>query len=98
MLKLIAQDFIRPDAIEAVLPLYRELVELTRKEPLNISYELYIDEEQPGHFIFIEEWPDRAALDEHCASEHFRRLVPQIDAFQASPDSYIHLREAFPQA
>ncbi|KAM9862829.1 putative quinol monooxygenase [Leucobacter sp. BZR 635] len=97
MLKVIAQDFIRPDAIETVLPLYRELVELTRQEPLNISYELFIDEEQPGHFIFVEEWPDRAALDAHCETEHFKRLVPQIDAFQAEPDTYIQMRPAFPE-
>lgn len=47
MLKVIAQDFIRLDAIETVLPLYRELVELTREEPLNISYGLFVDHEGP---------------------------------------------------
>ncbi|MBC9954896.1 antibiotic biosynthesis monooxygenase [Leucobacter sp. cx-42] len=96
MLKMIAQDFIRPDAIDIVLPLYRELVELTRAEPLNVSYELFIDDEDPGHFIFVEEWPDREALDLHCASEHFRRLVPQIDAHQRSSNTYIQMRPAFP--
>lgn len=96
MLKLIAQDFIRLDAIDTVVPLYRELVTLTRQEPLNISYELYIDNEDPGHFIFVEEWPDRAAVDTHCATEHFTRLVPQIDAFQRAKDSYIQMHPAFP--
>ncbi|KIP53337.1 putative quinol monooxygenase [Leucobacter komagatae] len=95
MLKVIAQDFIRLDAIDLVMPLYRELVELTRLEPLNIDYELCIDREDPGHFIFLETWPDRAALDAHCETEHFRRLVPQIDAFQRSADTYIQMRPAF---
>lgn len=98
MLKLIAQDFIRLDAVEAVMPLYRELVTLTRQEPLNISYELFIDREDPGHFIFVEEWPDRAAVDAHCATEHFKRIVPQIDAFQRAKDSYIQMRPAFPES
>lgn len=80
MLKVIAQDYIRPDAVEIVRPLMEELVRLTRTEPLCISYELFQDREDPGHFVYIESWPDRAALDAHCASEHFRRLVPQIDA------------------
>lgn len=96
MLKLIAQDFIRTDAIETVMPLYRELVELTRKEPLNISYDLFVDRADPGHFVFIETWPDRAALDAHCATEHFLRLVPQIDAFQRATDTYLQLTEVFP--
>lgn len=79
------------------MPLYQELVQLTRREPFNISYDLFIDQEDPGHFIFIEEWPDRAALDAHCDTEHFRRLVPLIDEHQRSADTYIQMREAFPE-
>ncbi|MGX8941393.1 putative quinol monooxygenase [Symbiopectobacterium sp. Eva_TO] len=89
MLKVIAEDFIKPEAIETVLPLYRELVETTKKEPRCIAYDLYIDEKDIGHFIFIEEWPDRAALDEHCASEHFKRLVPMIDQHKRKDATYI---------
>lgn len=85
MLKVIAEDFIKPEAIDLVLPLYRELVALTQAEPLCIAYDLFIDDKDPGHFIFIEEWPDQAALDLHCASEHFTRLVPQINAHQRAP-------------
>lgn len=94
MLKVIAEDFIKPEAIAIVTPLYRELVEATKREPLCIAYDLYIDEKDPGHFIFIEEWPDRAALDVHCASEHFRRLVPLIDQHKRKDATYI-LMNAF---
>nr|WP_313428644.1 putative quinol monooxygenase [Brevundimonas diminuta] len=65
------------------------LVRLTRQEPLCRAYDLFEDRKQPGHFIFIEEWADQAALGAHCASEHFRRLVPQIDAHQIRPGTYI---------
>jgi quinol monooxygenase YgiN len=57
----------------------------TRQEPLCIAYDLFIDQKDPGHFIFIEQWPDQAALDAHCQTEHFTRLVPQINAYQARP-------------
>ena len=89
MLKVIAQDFIKPDAIEIVLPLYRELVEKSKLEKLCIAYDLFIDQKDPGHFIFIEEWPDRAALDAHCTTEHFTRLVPLINAHQRQPATFI---------
>ncbi|MET4684200.1 putative quinol monooxygenase [Brevundimonas faecalis] len=95
MLKVIAEDFIRPEQVKDVMPLYAELVRLTRQEPLCLAYDLFIDRKQPGHFIFIEEWPDQAALDIHCASEHFRRLVPMIDACQAQPGTYILMDQAF---
>lgn len=86
---MIAEDFIKPKAIEIVLPLYRELVEATKQEPLCIAYDLYVDEKDSGHFIFIEAWPDRAALDKHCASEHFKRLVPMIDQHKRKDATYI---------
>ncbi|MNZ24774.1 Antibiotic biosynthesis monooxygenase [compost metagenome] len=91
MLKVIAEDFMQPEAVEIVLPLYRELVEATRREPLCIAYDLYVDENDTGHFIFVEEWPDRAALDAHCASEHFRRLVPLINQYERKKATFIFM-------
>ncbi|WCD78760.1 putative quinol monooxygenase [Pseudomonas sp. TUM22785] len=91
MLKVIAQDFIHPEHIDHVLPLYRELVEKTRQEPGCIAYELFTDQRDPGHFIFIEEWPDRAALDRHCQTEHFRRLVPLIDSYQRQKGTFLFM-------
>ncbi len=95
MLKVIAQDFIKPEAVGVVLPLYQELIEKTRQEERCIAYELFVDQKDPGHFIFIEEWTDRAALDAHCASEHFTRLVPLIDAHQRQTGTFI-LMDEFP--
>ncbi|MFC7289386.1 putative quinol monooxygenase [Herminiimonas glaciei] len=94
MLKVIAQDFIRPEFIATVRPLYEELVAKTRLEKDCISYNLYIDQKDPGHFVFIEEWPDRQALDEHCQTEHFRRLVPLIDSYQREAGTFL-LMDAF---
>ena len=91
MLKVIAEDFMQPEAVEIVLPLYRELVEATRREPLCIAYDLYVDENDTGHFIFVEEWPDRAALDAHCASEHFQRLVPLINRYERKKATFIFM-------
>ena len=95
MLKVIAQDFIKPNAVEIVAPLYRELVAKTRQEPLCIAYGLFIDQKDPGHFIFIEKWPDRAALDLHCKTEHFTRLVPLINLHQRQEGTFI-LMDEFP--
>ena len=94
MLKVIAEDFIDTDRLQEVIPLYRELVEKTKQEPLCIAYDLFIDQKDPGHFVFIEEWPDQAALDAHCQSEHFRRLVPLINAHQKKECAFI-LMNAF---
>lgn len=91
MLKLIAEDFIDTKKIDFVLPLYQELVEKTRCEEGCIAYDLYHDIKNLGHFVFIEEWVDRAALDRHVQSEHFQRLVPQIDQYQTRSGRFTHL-------
>ena len=98
MLKVIAQDFIKLKHLDRVMPLYRELVEKTKTEPRCISYDLFIDQKDAGHFIFIEEWPDRAALDAHCETEHFKRLVPLIDQYQSAAGTYILMDEFLHQS
>lgn len=93
MLKLIAEDFIQTDKVDIVLPLYKELVEKTRKEVGCISYELHEDIKNLGHFIFIEEWIDSTALDSHVESEHFQRLVPQIDQHKIKDGRFTHMHK-----
>lgn len=95
MLTLIAEDFIDPDKIDLVLPLYEELVEKTRQEPGCVSYELCQDRKDSGHFVFIEAWEDYAALDAHVASEHFQRLVPQIDACSIAEGRFTYLTKRY---
>jgi len=92
MLKLIAEDFIHVDKIALVLPLYQDLVAQTKLEKGCIAYDLYHDVRDEGHFVFVEEWIDRAALDEHIQSEHFQRLVPQIDQYQRKASVFTHMQ------
>lgn len=91
MLKLIAEDFIHLEALEKVRPLYTELVAKTKAEPRCLTYDLFIDQKDPGHFIFIETWPDEAALNEHTESEHFQRLVPQIDQYTRKEGTFLRM-------
>lgn len=87
MLKVIAEDFIKPEYIETVLPLYRELISATKKEPHCIAYDLYIDEKDPGHFIFIEEWPNHAAR----SVMPFSRSPQPISSFSwGNPPARLH--------
>ncbi len=60
---------------ERALGLMHELAEASRSEP---GCELYIpcrDPEDPRLFLFYEQYRDKAAFEEHGASEHFQRLA-----------------------
>ena len=93
MLKVIAEFFIKEEAIDLVIPYFKQLVDETRKEPLCISYELCVDQSDKSHFIFIEQWPDQNALDTHSASAHFQKLVPLIVAHQKQDPRIISMNE-----
>jgi len=60
---------------ERALGLMGELAEASRQEP---GCELYIpcrDPQDPRSFLFYEQYRDKAAFEEHGASEHFKRLA-----------------------
>lgn len=82
MVKVVARNYIQEHKIEEVIELYKELVELTRKEEGCIKYELYQDEKDKKIVTMIEEWENREALEAHLKSEHFTRIVPMLGKFR----------------
>ncbi|GHV92688.1 antibiotic biosynthesis monooxygenase [Spirochaetia bacterium] len=93
MVKVVAKNFIKPEGIKAVEPLFRELVAATQKEEGCIEYRLFFDPKEKGVYAFIEEWASQAALDKHMASEHFTRIFPQISALTSRPGDVLLLDE-----
>ncbi|HZU19859.1 MAG TPA: putative quinol monooxygenase [Gaiellaceae bacterium] len=60
---------------ERALAVIRELAAATRGEPGCQVYQPCRDPEDPRSFLFYEQYHDRAAFEEHGASEHFQRLA-----------------------
>ena len=66
---------------DSLMMLIREMVELSRQDTGCIHYEYYEKASVPNQLLLIETWMSREALEEHKATSHFRRLVPQIGRF-----------------
>jgi len=81
MIKVMAKFFAKEDKIENILELAKILVEETVKEDGCINYEMYQDVKDPSTLIMIEEWETIEALNNHMASEHFKKIVPQMSEF-----------------
>ena len=45
----------------------------------NKGYDLFESTTQPGVFLFCESWADKACLTRHARSEHFTRIVPELE-------------------
>jgi len=54
-------------AIAAALP---AVISATRGEQGCEEYGCYEDAQQPGKYVFVERWRDKAALDRHLATPH----------------------------
>jgi quinol monooxygenase YgiN len=64
--------------------LLRGMLAPTRAESGCRLYELY-ESESKGRFYFYEIWEDQAALRQHAASPHFKRLEQAIRELVSEP-------------
>lgn len=83
--KNVARDYWQPGKLEEALPLLREMVECSRKEPGCISYELCELVGEADATAMIETWADEEAMKAHMNSEHFQRIFPQLIKLSAQP-------------
>jgi quinol monooxygenase YgiN len=61
------------------------LVAPTHKEAGCLNYDLHQSPEDPGKFLFHENWTTRAALDAHLQNDHIKALLPRMDDLCVSP-------------
>ena len=81
MIKVVARTLVREECIDAFLALAKEIVAETQKEPGNISYTMNQSVENKRLHAMIEVWESMDALKAHIASEHFNRIVPQMNGY-----------------
>lgn len=58
-----------------------ELVAFSLKDKGCIGYDLYESKTNDDRFMIIETWESEEALEAHKATEHFRRLVPELEKY-----------------
>lgn len=61
------------------------LIEPTRKEAGCVQYDLHVMRDQPGRFLFYENWNSRADLERHSASAHLTALGAKVPELFAAP-------------
>lgn len=64
---------------EAVKNTALELVDKSVNDPGCIDYDVYSSLTVDNHLMIIETWKDRQSLLDHQHTDHFRRLLPQLE-------------------
>jgi Uncharacterized conserved protein len=78
-LKIIASLIIENEKEEAnIVKALHTVVDATRKEEGNISYELHQDVTNPKTYVFIEVWKSQETIDSHNNSAHFLDFVKVV--------------------
>jgi quinol monooxygenase YgiN len=95
MIKVVAKSSAKADKLEKYLELSREMVEKTVKEEGCIRYELFQDVKDPRVMIIIEEWENEEALNKHSASEHFKRIIPQLNGLREKASEVNRCKKLF---
>jgi quinol monooxygenase YgiN len=72
---LIARHTMKPDLEDTILPLVEQLVEATRSEPGNLSFDAYRSLRDPASYVLLERYTSREALAAHRATAHFQEIL-----------------------
>ena len=78
MIAVYAKNIIKEIYIEKFMSLAKPLIEETRKETGNVSYELVRVLGKVNEFAFLEKWENNEVLEAHMKTKHFTTLIPQI--------------------
>lgn len=79
MIHLVAEIKAFPNHIEQVTQLLTDLLVPTREEEGCCQYELYLDQNIEGLFMFQEIWASQEALDKHLQSPHIAQFISTLE-------------------
>jgi len=73
----------------------QKVASASREEAGCINYRVYEDTEQPNQFVFVEEWEDDGALQQHFGTPHIAEFMQAImGTIVAPPDVKFHQIES----
>ena len=78
-LTILAQITAVPGKENLVRAELQKLVPITRAEQGCIQYDLHVDNENPGFFVFYENWETRAFWQTHMSAPHLAAYMAATD-------------------
>lgn len=85
MITIIARCSARPERIDDLVNMARDLVAASRSEAGNVAYDFHQDLEDPTGFAFVETWRDQDAIEAHGSTPHFQGFMERAGPCFAGP-------------
>jgi quinol monooxygenase YgiN len=80
---------IRPEEVDAALPILETAITATHGEAGCISYALHRDVEDPARFVIVEKWASPEALAEHAETPHLKQLFTDLGPLLTAPPTIV---------
>lgn len=87
MIIVLGSVTVRADGLEQALALSREHVARSRAEPGCIAHAVHQDADDPLRLVFVEQWADREALQQHFVVPASRAFVKALGALAVGAPS-----------
>jgi quinol monooxygenase YgiN len=84
-LTVVAEILAKPGKEEQVRVALLKLIEPTRNEAGCVQYDLHQCLNEPGRFLFFENWTSDGALAEHLETHHIQEAVTELEPILAEP-------------
>ena len=85
MITIIATCSAKPERVDELVSMARDLVAASRSEAGNVAYDFHQDLQDPTRFAFVEVWRDQDAIEIHGATPHFQGFVERAGPCFAGP-------------
>jgi quinol monooxygenase YgiN len=82
---VIAELVAKPGQEKALRDLLTPFAEQSRKEPGCLHYELLVVTGEPGRFLTVETWANKAAIDAHMSTPAIKAAIPMLGPILAKP-------------
>ena len=85
-LTIVANITVNADNIDLVKAELLKLINTTRAEAGCINYDLHQDNDNPGHFLFYENWESRELWQDHMGNQH---LLDYLSATEGAVEEFV---------
>lgn len=89
MIMVIGRILVREGSLSQALQLSLEHVARSRAEPGCVSHSVHQDAENSMRLVFVEEWADQAALQQHFKVAESRVFAEALSALASEPPSMV---------
>ena len=93
MVSLIAKLPMKEDKVEEAIAAIKELVADVAKEEGTLLYTVNRDPKNPSTLVFVERYKDKAAVDFHSATPHFKAFFSKCTAFLSGRPEIVIMEE-----